>query len=85
MDFERIWNNIISCEGQTFYKKGGDPFTYTMNGAALIPGCAKQRLSKSNFAKCAEEIIGSEGPGAFSKIVRGSAYVWAILNDDRIK
>lgn len=27
MDFERIWNNIIACEGQKFIKKGGDPFT----------------------------------------------------------
>lgn len=85
MDFEKIWNNIVSCQGQTFYKIGGQPFTYIVDGSAIIPNCAKQRLTKANFAKCAEDIIGSAGPGAFSNLVRGSSYVWAILNDDRIK
>ena len=85
MVFEKIWNNIVSCQGQTFYKIGGQPFTYIVDGSAIIPNCAKQRLTKANFAKCAEDIIGSAGPGAFSNLVRGSSYVWAILNDDRIK
>lgn len=84
MDFERIWNNIVSFQGQTFYKIGGQPFTYIVDGSAIIPNCAKQRLTKANFAKCAENIIGSAGPGAFSNLVRGSSYVWAVLNDDRI-
>ena len=85
MVFEKIWNNIVSCQGQTFYKIGGQPFTYIVDGSAIIPNCAKQRLTKANFAKYAEDIIGSAGPGAFSNLVRGSSYVWAILNDDRIK
>ena len=85
MDFEKIWNHIVSHQGQTFYKIGGQPFTYLANDSAIIPNCAKQRLTKANFAKCAEEIIGSAGPGAFSNSVRGASYVWSILNDDRIK
>lgn len=84
MDFEKIWNNIVSCQGQTFYKIGGQPFTYIVEGSAIIPNCAKQRLTKANFAKYAEDIIGSDRPGSFSNLVRGSSYVWAILNDDRI-
>ena len=84
MDFEKIWNNIVSCQGQTFYKIGGQPFTYIVDGSAIIPNCAKQRLTKANFAKCTEDIIGSAGPVAFSNLARGSSYVWAILNDDRI-
>ena len=85
MVFEKIWNNIVSCQGQTFYKIGGQPFTYIVDGSAIIPNCAKQRLAKANFAKYAEDFIGPAGPGAFSNLVRGSSYVWAILNDDRIK
>ncbi|MCI5754266.1 MAG: hypothetical protein MR033_06595 [Clostridiales bacterium] len=85
MDFEKIWNNIVFHQGQTFYKISGQPFTYHADDSAIIPDCAKQRLTKANFAKCAEDIVGSAGPGAFSNSVRGASYVWAILNDNRIK
>ena len=51
MDFERIWNNIIACEGQTFIKKGGDPFTYTVNGAAIYSELCKAEAVKSEFCQ----------------------------------
>lgn len=36
MDFEKIWNHIVSHQGQTFYKIGGQPFTYLANDSAIF-------------------------------------------------
>lgn len=79
-----IWIQIVKCQGFEIYKKNGDPFTYTVSGNILRTSCADQDLHRSNFEKAWPLMPGLSGPGQLSQLVRGPAYVWAILADRRI-
>jgi len=81
--FEEIWRRILRHEGETFYTKTGLPFTYTIRGNSLITNRTRYPLHKSNF-ETAYKLIPIDGPGKINRIVRGPAYVWAILHDPRI-
>lgn len=80
---DEVWSRVKRHEGETFRKKRGEEFTYTVSGSVLRPSCAKQNLPRSEFAK-ALAVWPLDGPGAISNLVRGSAYIWAILHDGRI-
>lgn len=84
MIFEDVWKKIIFNEGQAFNTKTGKEFKYSIINNALITSVTDYKLSKSNFEK-AFMMLPLDGPGQISKLVRGPAYVWAILNDKRIK
>jgi hypothetical protein len=81
--FEKVWNSIVVCEGQLFQTVRGLPFTYKIRGNALVPSRTEYQISKSDFEK-AFELVPFPGPGKISNLVRGPAYVWAILHDRRI-
>ena len=83
LDFEDVWKQLIEHSGQTFYLKGGDPFTYAVMGNLLYPSRTDYHISKNDVQK-AFELIPIEGPGRLRDIVRGPSYVWAILTDKRI-
>ena len=82
--FDSVWLSITSLDGQTFHTKKGLPFTYSVDGNTITPSRANQAISRSDFEK-AHALMPLEGPGEISSIVRGSAYVWAILNDGRVR
>jgi len=82
--FEAVWKLICECEGQIFYTIRGLPFIYQINGNSLIPDRTQYPLSKKNFLR-AFLMQPLKGPGEINTKVRGPAYVWAILNDARIK
>ncbi len=84
MDFEKIWQNIEACEGQEFMTITQKPFTYRIKGNGLITSRTNQLLPKGDFKK-ASEIKNLSGPGMIRDEVRGSAYVYAILADPRIR
>lgn len=84
MNIDYLWNKIKSNEGETFYTVRDLPFTYKIIGGSIRPSRAKQNISKSCFEK-ALSLMPLKGPGDISNAVRGSAYVYAILTDKRIR
>ena len=83
VDFQTIWNRIVSCAGEQFYTKTNLPFTYKMVNDCVVPDRTNYPLARSNFEKAAQ-IVPLNGPGQINNIVRGPAYVYAILTDKRI-
>jgi len=81
--FEEIWERIIANAGRIFHTINGLPFTYRIKGTIVLPSRTDYQISMSDFEK-AYEMVPIRGPGVISNIVRGSAYVWAILHDQRI-
>lgn len=84
MEFEAIWSRIIGCAGQPFATKRGLPFTYRIVNGAVVPDRTGYALSRANFVKAAG-IENLTGPGQISNLVRGPAYVYAILTDPRVR
>jgi hypothetical protein len=83
-DFEHVWNRILACEGQQFHTKTGLPFTYRVDGAVVVPDRTNYPLHLSQFAK-AFELMPLHGPGEINQLVRGPAYIYAILTDLRTR
>lgn len=81
---EAVWTRIKRFEGSKFETKTGKEFTYSVSGESLRPSRAKQNITRSDFAK-ALELAPLDGPGEIGELVRGSAYVWAVLHDRRIR
>lgn len=82
-EFESVWQRIRHYQGETFKTITALEFRYVVTGHVVTHDRAKGGISKSAFAKAWDEwpVV---GPGVFGKRVRGSAYVWGILNDPRI-
>jgi len=81
--FEEIWSRIVAHEGETFHTITDKPFTYEIEGAGFYPSRTDYRISESDFRK-AYQMVPIDGPGVIHRIVRGPAYVWAVLHDQRI-
>ena len=81
--FEEIWRRIVTHEGKIFRTKTGLEFTYRIDGEGFYPSRTNYRISKTDFRR-AYEIVPIDGPGVINDIVRGPAYVWAVLHDQRI-
>ena len=81
--FSSMWVRIVACQGQTFRTVRGLPFTYEVNGQILRVSRAKQNLPRTEFEK-AYKLLPLNGPGKINSIVRGPAYVYAILTDPRV-
>ena len=84
MRFEIIWDKIVRCAGGEFTTKSGLPFRYQILNGAVVPDRTEYPLSKSNFEKAAK-IDNLQSPSQISDLVRGPAYVYAILTDARIR
>ena len=59
------------------------PFTYRIEGDVLRTSRTNYNLAKSDFQK-AYEMVPIKDPSDLKGLVRGSPYIWAILNDPRI-
>lgn len=86
-DFEEIWNLILAYKGEIFYTKRGYPFTYKMVGNAIRPirngRKINQLIPEGDFQKVYPQLP-IPGPGVINRFVRGPAFVWGILHDQRI-
>ena len=78
-----VWSRIQQHEGENFETITGLPFTYEVHGNSIITSRTDFELSKSDVEKILERVP-VKGPGEISNDVRGSAYLWAILHDERI-
>ena len=74
---------IRDAEGADFETKTGKPFTFTVEGSILRTNRTRQTLSKANFTMALE--LWPFEPGEVNQQIRGSAYVWGILHDGRVR
>lgn len=81
--FGAVWKQIAKCAGQQFKTVRGLPFTYSVKGQVLRVNRTRYNLPSSEFAK-AYALMPLKGPGQIKSVVRGPAYVYAILTDSRI-
>ena len=81
--FEAAWNRIEAHAGEEFRTKTGLLFCYKVVSANVIPDRTGYPLHASNF-RTAFDLLPLSGPGQINAIVRGPAYVYAILADRRI-
>ena len=82
-DFETVWQRLRGHQGEEFKTKTGLPFSYKISGDIFWPSRTNYNIAKSDFAK-AFELLPIAGPGEINELVRGPAYVWAVLHDRRI-
>ncbi len=82
--FEVIWKRILQHQGEIFYTKTKLPFQYKIVGHNIVPDRTGYPLHRSNFEN-AYKLVPIDGPGEINEIVRGPAYIWAILHDPRIR
>ena len=83
-NFEVVWAKIVHHKGEQFFTKTNIPFTYRIEGNSVVPDRTDYPIAKSQFQK-AMQLMPLPGPGVINNIVRGPAYVYAILTDDRMK
>lgn len=81
--FNSMWVRIVAFQGQTLRTVKGLPFIYEVKGQFIRVSPAKQNLSRTEFEK-AYKLLPLNGPGEINSIVRGPAYIYAILTDTRI-
>lgn len=78
-----IWANIVAMAGQTFYTKGGEPFTYHVKGVRIHVSRTDYPISGPRNIRKALEVWPVPGPSKLGR-VRGASYIWALLNDQRV-
>lgn len=84
MSFENTWSKIKKTAGEEFHTKTGKPFTYRIVDDSVVTSRTNYPLAKANFERAAT-LTNLTGPGQINDLVRGPAYVYAILTDSRIK
>jgi len=89
-EFDKVWNRVVAHEGQTFNTITGLPFQYRISGNSVFIVRKNKRievgLHKNSFAKAYE--LRADGPGELAynlPSIFGPSYIWAILQDSRIK
>jgi len=75
-------SNHCSCRG-TFHTITGKELTYEVDDDGFYPSRTNYRISKNDFIRACK-LVPIDGPGKINKIVRGPAYIWAVLHDKRI-
>jgi hypothetical protein len=78
-----VWPRIKKHEGDTFKTITGLEFSYSIDGNIINPSRTNQNIPKSHVEKLLERVP-IKNPGEISDDVRGSAYLWGILHDERI-
>ena len=88
--FETVWQRIRACEGREFHTKKGEPFRYELRSQEVLRVIRnveiERNLTKSNFARAFDQFMEGSitGPSGLDS-VQGPSYVWAILQDERIR
>jgi hypothetical protein len=83
-EFDLVWRRISELAGQVFRTKTNREFTYGIAGDALTTDRTNRCLPRGDFEK-AHRLMPLSGPGQINSLVQGPAYVWAILDDERVK
>lgn len=84
MEFDKIWSEIRSLEGERFYTVTNQPFTYEFHeDYIIINKPSSPKIYKGNFEK-AVKIMPLQSVSHIKNLVRGPSYVYALLTDKRI-
>jgi hypothetical protein len=81
--FFEVWNRVVAHAGEVFNTKTGLTFTYRVVGDRFLPSRTRYQVARYDFED-AYRLVPLSGPGQINNIVRGPAYVWAVLHDARI-
>ena len=81
---DAVWRRLKNLEGEEFRTKTGLPFTYEISSDTFRPSRTEYKVSKADFER-ALALVPFDGPGTINSIVRGPAYVWAVLHDQRVR
>lgn len=81
--FTEIWQRIAALAGDVFHTKSGLVFKYRVSGNVITTTRTKYSLSRTDF-ETAYRLVPLAGPGEINELVRGPAYIWAILHDVRV-
>lgn len=79
-----VWRRLKALEGHDFETKTGKPFTFAISGDVFHPSRTRYNVAKADFRK-ALALVPFDGPGVINRLVRGPAYVWAVLHDQRVR
>lgn len=82
-NFEEVWGRIVAHAGETFHAHDGHEFTYKIDGDRFVADKPHQEINKSNF-ETAYKMVPIHRDALNEKIVKGPAYVWEVLHDQRI-
>ena len=81
--FDAIWRRIAGLAGQVFHTKTGLEFTFELSGNVVTTSRTEYNLSRADF-ETAYSHVPLSGPAEINDLVRGPAYIWAILHDERV-
>lgn len=81
--FEEAWKRILAHEGEIFDTKTHFKFTYKIKGNCFSTSRTHYYIGKRDIEK-AYGMVPIDKPGTIRDIIRGYAYVWAVLHDKRI-
>ena len=83
MKFEKVWGKILEHQNEIFYTKSGLELKYKVVDDKLYHNRTNPEIYKSEF-KRAYKKFPIKYPSDIKNLVRGSAYIFSILMDDRI-
>jgi hypothetical protein len=81
-DIDRVWQNLIACEGQTFTQIRGGEFNYQVRGKYLLPDRTLVQISKKSIEEALQYL-----PLMNTTVLqhlRAPSYLFALLTDKRI-
>ncbi len=80
---QALVSNLKKWEGETFHTVRGIPFSYTLMGEYAIRICDRRpyNIPITDFEKALE--LRPTKVSQITKLVRGSSYIFAIINDSR--
>jgi len=83
--FDSVYSRVVYYSGMIFTTKTGCPFVYQIEKGKLVVNRTGYKVhAKSNIRKALARMP-SSGPSSLNGKVRMPSYIWAILNDPRIK
>ena len=81
--FPGVWSRICALAGEDFETITGKSFIYHILGDYLYPSRTNYAIHKTDF-QTVYRMVPIDGPGQISNMVRGLAYIWAVMHDQRI-
>jgi hypothetical protein len=84
VEFQKVWRRIIAHRGEVFTQIRDRKFTYSIKHNQVIPDRTNQLIPRSDFKK-AFGLCPLMNTVPLQDLVRGPAYVYAILMDRRTR
>lgn len=80
---DSVWPRLKAHQGEEFRQMRGKAFSYSVDGATLIPSTTNRKLPRSDFEK-ALKLVPLPNTACVQHL-QGPSYIYAILMDGRIR